>query len=128
MKVLYVDDDRLNALLFSEACRLVGGVEVRTADCGAEAVETVDGWRPDLAVIDLHLPDTRGTTLLPQLRARLGAPRLRAYLCSADDLADVAAAAREAGFDGCWVKPLDLAAITRELLQPTPPSEGADPT
>ena len=37
MRVLYVDDDRVNTLLFVEACRNVGEVEVETAGSGAEA-------------------------------------------------------------------------------------------
>jgi len=38
MRVLYVDDDRINTLLFVEACRFAGGVETETAASGAEAV------------------------------------------------------------------------------------------
>jgi two-component system OmpR family response regulator len=41
MRVLYVDDDRVNSLLFKETCRYAEGVEVQTADTGAEALELV---------------------------------------------------------------------------------------
>jgi CheY-like chemotaxis protein len=60
MRVLYVDDDRVNALLFSEACRFASGVVVETADSGEEALEIAAQWRPDFLVIDLHLPDMLG--------------------------------------------------------------------
>lgn len=110
MRVLYVDDDRVNSLLFSEACRLAGGVEVETAGSAAEALELVQQWRPEMLVIDLHLPDMDGYRLLPALRERLGA-RLPAYLCTADEAPMVEAPAREAGFDGCWTKPVDLAVV-----------------
>ena len=72
MRVLYVDDDRVHAVLFAEACRAIGGVEIECASCGAEALELLAGFVPDLLVIDLHLPDTSGERLLPELRRALG--------------------------------------------------------
>jgi CheY-like chemotaxis protein len=115
MRVLYIDDDRINTLLFVETCRFAGGVEVDTAGSGAEAFDVIQRFKPDLLVIDLHLPDTIGYDLLPQLRARLGHPALPAFLCTADEAALVELPAREAGFDGCWTKPVDLQTVLREL-------------
>ncbi len=115
MKVLYVDDDRVNTLLFVETCRFAPGIEVETALTGAEALDVVSGWTPELLVIDLHLPDTTGYQLLPALRASLSAPTLPAFLCTADEAQRVAGPARDAGFDGCWTKPVDLAVVLNEL-------------
>jgi CheY-like chemotaxis protein len=115
MRVLYVDDDRVNALLFSEACRFASGVIVETADSGEEALEIAAQWRPDFLVIDLHLPDMLGYALLPQLRQRLNVPTLPAFLCTADAASEVAESARQAGFDGCWTKPVDLQTMLKEL-------------
>lgn len=115
MRVLYVDDDRLNAILFTEACRFADGIEIETASSGAEALALAPDWAPDVLVIDLHLPDALGTSLLPQMRALLQRPRLPAWLCTADDAASATRAAADAGFDGCWTKPADLQAVVREL-------------
>lgn len=117
MRVLYIDDDRINSLLFVEACRFAGDVETETAASGAEALELAQRWAPDLLVIDLHLPDTDGYALLPALRTALAAPTLPAYLCTADEATLVAEPARAAGFDGCWGKPVDLQAILAELAR-----------
>ena len=117
MRVLYIDDDRINTLLFVEACRFAGGVETETAYSGAEALELVQRWVPELLVIDLHLPDTTGYVLLPALRERLGAPTLPAFLCTADESSLVAEPARQAGFEGCWTKPVDLHVILAELAR-----------
>ncbi len=114
MRVLYIDDDRVNALLFTETCRLAEGVVVETAGSGAEALELLDGFDPELLVIDLHLPDTDGYALLPVLRARAGR-RTPAVLCSAEDPRQVAGPAQAAGFDHCWPKPVELAAVLAEL-------------
>jgi CheY-like chemotaxis protein len=117
MRVLYIDDDRINALLFVEACRFASGVQTETASSGAEALEVAQRFRPELLVIDLHLPDTTGYALLPALREQLNAPALPAFLCTADDAADVAEPARRAGFEGCWTKPVDLRSILAELAR-----------
>jgi CheY-like chemotaxis protein len=122
MRVLYVDDDRVNALLFVETCRFASGVEVETANTGAQALELAPNWKPDLLVIDLHLPDTNGYLLLPALRHCLDAPGLPAFLCTADEGQRVAGPAAQAGFDGCWTKPVDLTQVLRELARYNPAS------
>jgi two-component system, OmpR family, response regulator len=109
MRVLYVDDDRINALLFEESCRVLGGVEVETAFTGAEALACVAGWQPELLVIDLHLPDTNGFALLQALWLEVPPlAQVPAYLCTADDAPAVGEEARTAGFRGCWPKPASL--------------------
>ena len=115
MKVLYIDDDRINTLLFVETCRFARGVDVDTAGTGAEALEVAMRWRPELLVIDLHLPDTTGYDLLPAIRLALAAPDLPAYLCTADEAPLVEQPAREAGFAGCWTKPVELQQVLNEL-------------
>jgi two-component system OmpR family response regulator len=115
MRVLYIDDDRINTLLFVETCRLAGGIDVESAATGAEALEVAQRFRPELLVVDLHLPDTTGYDLLPTLRAALGEPALPAFLCTADEAVLVEQPAREAGFDGCWTKPVELQKVLDEL-------------
>jgi two-component system OmpR family response regulator len=115
MRVLYIDDDRINTLLFVETCRLAGGVEVESAATGAEALEVAQRFRPELLVLDLHLPDTTGYDLLPALRRALGEPALPAFLCTADEALLVEQPAREAGFAGCWTKPVELEKVLDEL-------------
>jgi two-component system, OmpR family, response regulator len=121
MRVLYIDDDRINTLLFVETCRLAGHLDVEVAASGAEALQTAATWRPELLVIDLHLPDTNGYELLPALRQCLAEPSLPAVLCTADDAFEVQAPARAAGFNDCWSKPVDLqqviAALTRYCVR-----------
>lgn len=115
MRVLYVDDDRINALLFEETARFVPGLELEMAASVAEALELAPRFAPDLLVIDLHLPDGDGLSLLPQLRAALGQPELPAVLCSADESPEVAARAKAAGFGSRWPKPVEIPAVIAEL-------------
>lgn len=114
LRILCVDDDRIHALLFVEACRIAGGIDVETAGDAAEALDLVGRWTPDLLVVDRHLPDADGCALLPALRERLGA-RVPAVLCSADDAPECAGPAADAGFDRCWTKPIALPLLLGEL-------------
>lgn len=107
MQVLYVDDDRINLMLFSSACAAVPGLQVRTAASGAEALELAREQAPQLLVIDLHLGDTDGATLLQALR-EAGVVEAPAYLCSADEGPEVDSLAQQAGFVGCWGKPVGV--------------------
>ena len=116
LRVLHVDDDHVNSLLFVECCRLARGVEVRTAHTAAQALELARRWTPELLVIDLHLPDLDGYQLLQALLKCLE-PRPAAYLCSADDALLVEGPARAAGFDGCWSKPVDMNAVLAVLAR-----------
>lgn len=117
MRVLYIDDDRVNSLLFVETCRLAQNIEVETAATGEEALDLARQWRPDLLVVDLHLPDTTGFELLPRLRAALGAAELPAILCTADEAAVIERPAQEAGFSTCWTKPVDLHKVLDALAR-----------
>jgi len=115
MRVLYVDDDRINTLLFEEACRCAGGIEVASAGSGGEALELLRDFDADVLVVDLHLPDTTGYALLPALRAASRRADLPAFLCTADEPAEVAADAGRAGFDGCWTKPVEMKTLMQDL-------------
>lgn len=46
VRVLYVDDDRINSLLFVETCRVAGGAEVETAATAGEALNWCRPGRP----------------------------------------------------------------------------------
>jgi two-component system, OmpR family, response regulator len=115
MRVLYIDDDRINALLFEETVRFAPGVEIECAGSGAEALELAARWQPELLVVDLHLPDANGLALLAPLRAAACQPALPAYLCTADDAPQLVRAAAEAGFEGVWPKPVELGVVIQEL-------------
>jgi CheY-like chemotaxis protein len=115
VRLLYVDDDRINTLLFEEACRLVQGIEVHTATDGAEAVEIAGQAPPEALVLDLHLPDTDGCALLARLRGLPGLAAAPAFLCSAEDPDALRVRAHQAGFAACWSKPVDPVMLVQHL-------------
>jgi CheY-like chemotaxis protein len=115
MRLLYVEDNRINALLFEEALRQYEWIELRVAENGLEAERAAVDWSPEVLVLDSHLPDTTGTQLLPRLRALPGLQRAPAFMCSADALPNEVARALGNGFDGYWTKPIDFNLVVADL-------------
>ena len=115
MQLLYVDDDRINLMLFENACAALPGLQLSTAASGAEALAAAREQPPQLLVIDLHLPDTDGPALLQRLRGEAALHQVPAFLCSADDGPELRCIAADAGFSGCWAKPIDGPGLQREL-------------
>jgi len=115
LRLLYVEDNRINAILFEEAIRLRDGVELRLAEDGAEALDQVRGWTPDVLVLDAHLPGMDGFQLLHALRREPGLHDVPAFMCSADAMPDDMQRAAAAGFAGYWSKPINIARIMTDL-------------
>lgn len=71
--ILVVDDDP--TILRSLQLNFEGdGFEVMTASCGREALEKVKTKLPDLAIVDLLLPDTHGFELCRKIKSFLDLP------------------------------------------------------
>jgi len=110
-RVLYVEDNALNVLLFEEVLRRQPDVELRVATSGEEALTLVDHWTPELFIIDMNLPGVTGTELLRALRLRPALAGVPAVVCSADAMPEDRARALAAGFDHYWTKPIDVHAL-----------------
>ena len=80
------------------------GIEVRTAYDGAVALQMIDAWRPDAAVVDIGLPTLSGYEVAQRVRARHGAAMLLVTVTGWDQPKD-RAQALAAGFDHHLVKP-----------------------
>lgn len=71
LRVLAVDDD---AVIRASLATLLAqwGYEVRLAASAADAMSQIEnGWRPQVLLLDRHLPDASGLELGTRLRARL---------------------------------------------------------
>ncbi|MBT9503169.1 MAG: response regulator [Burkholderiaceae bacterium] len=114
LKVLYVEDDRLNIILMEEVFRDTPQWELLIAETGAEALQCVQDEAPALLLVDMNLPDMNGLQLLQALRLQQRALPLCIAL-SADALPEQVAAARAAGFADYWLKPIDVPALHTAL-------------
>ena len=51
--ILVVEDDYDLRNIFKDALTFVGGFEVRATHDGVDALGIMEGWRPDLIVLDI---------------------------------------------------------------------------
>ncbi|MFN3616677.1 MAG: PAS domain S-box protein [Aquabacterium sp.] len=115
LKVLYVEDNRINAMLFEEALRPFDELQLSVAEDGEMALSMAQDEVPDVLVLDAHLPGMTGFEVLRVLRALPGLAQVPAYMCSADAMPEDIERARQEGFVGYWTKPIDILTVTTEL-------------
>lgn len=81
-RILVVDDDINNRLLL----RLVlehAGHEIREASDGGEALASANASKPDLIIMDLHMPGMDGIEFINALRADAALAKTRVALYTA---------------------------------------------
>ncbi|PPE70374.1 PAS domain S-box protein [Caldimonas thermodepolymerans] len=120
LRMLYVEDNPINALLFEEAMKLSGHIDLMIAEDGPQAFEIVRDWRPDILVLDAHLPGMSGFEVLRELREVHGLRDVPAFMCSADAMPEDIQRALDAGFLGYWTKPIEVRKVIAEVNQVAP--------
>lgn len=115
IRLLYVEDNRINALLFEAVLGARPDIELRIAATGWEALDIVEHWIPDVLVLDANLPDTHGVQLLQQMRGLESLKTTPAFMCSADAMEEDVRLARAAGFIDYWIKPVDFDKVLADL-------------
>ncbi len=115
--VLYIEDQPLNVMLMEELFRGEPQWRLHIATDGAHALQTLQTLRPDLLLIDMHLPDTDGHRLLQAIKAQSedGKPPAPCIALSADAMPDQIAQAKASGFDDYWTKPIDVMQVLTQL-------------
>jgi signal transduction histidine kinase/ActR/RegA family two-component response regulator len=113
-RVLVVDDNEDAAMLLADALSRKG-FETRIAADAKEAVEVVDSFQPQAAILDIGLPVVDGYELARELRARPDGDRLYLIALTGYGQAMDRERALAAGFDQHLVKPVDVATIRRLL-------------
>ncbi|RZI84751.1 MAG: response regulator [Rubrivivax sp.] len=116
LQVLYVEDNPINMLLMASVLEQRPACHLLPANSGAAALDVVKQVRPDLLLVDIHLPDTDGVACLETLRsARPDLAGVPAIAVSADALADDIEGALAHGFAAYWTKPLDVAQVLARM-------------
>ena len=108
LRVLYIEDNVANVQLIEHVLSFRSQVKLLTAMQGRRGLEFAIENRPDLILLDLHLPDIRGDVVLRELQAD---PRTRAIptiMISADATPGEIRRLRDAGATDYLTKPLDV--------------------
>ncbi|MGE0830527.1 MAG: response regulator [Hyphomonadaceae bacterium] len=113
--VLIVDDNAHMRALLGAMLECFGGMRIRQAGCGREALELIAQAPADLLLLDYILPDMSGLDVLRDIRAApRGAGAHIIMITGYDDPRSIDEA-RAAGADAFLAKPIDLAALAQRL-------------
>ena len=120
-RVLSVEDNPVNQLLVQQLLARLPQVELIEADSGQQALQQARAQRPDLILLDLHLPDMDGTDWLDAARQDARLAGIPVVALSASALQEDVRAALAHGAREYWTKPLDfdrfLAGVSRLLAR-----------
>jgi len=116
MTVLVIEDNVANVRLMERALQRCDGVVLLSAIQGRLGIDLAIVHRPDLILLDLHLPDVPGETVLQHLGADPTTASIPVVICSADASPTQAAHMIEQGAAGYLTKPFDLSGLY-ELIE-----------
>ncbi|NVK55985.1 MAG: fused response regulator/phosphatase [Alteromonadaceae bacterium] len=110
--VLLVDDDPIFCEMIVAELTL-RGLTVFSASCLADAKEIIHRYRFDIVLIDNHLPDGSGTSLLMHLK--LLDPRPYVIMVSIDDNMTSISAGFNSGIHDYMVKPVSMSLLWEKI-------------
>ncbi|EMY34460.1 response regulator of citrate/malate metabolism [Arthrobacter crystallopoietes BAB-32] len=114
IKVLIVDDDFMVAKVHAGFVKQTPGFGVvGVAHTGAQALDAVQRLKPDLVLLDIHLPDINGLDLLQRLRQ--ASPELDVLVISAAREMDTVRRALRGGIVHYLMKPFSAQDLRERL-------------
>lgn len=121
-RILLVDDNTDAAELLADMLIMVGH-HVVVAHDGPSALDALDGFTPEVALLDIGLPVMDGYELAKQLGERLGAASPRLMAMTGYGQPSDRARSAEASFEHHFVKPVAVEQLLAALdTQPQPAS------
>jgi CheY-like chemotaxis protein len=111
-KILVVEDMRSLRVILARLLRKLGH-EVETVENGAEALDKLDSFMPEIIFSDISMPGMTGYELARRLRARSDTAGLLLVAMTGYGQAADRDKALEAGFDEHLVKPVDVQQLQR---------------
>jgi PAS domain S-box-containing protein len=115
--LLYIEDNLANLSLVETILMSRPQWRLLPALQGGLGVELAREHRPDLVLLDLHLPDVPGAEVLRRLRADPRTARTPVVVVSADATPGSVERLRQAGADAYLTKPLDVDEFLRVVGQ-----------
>jgi DNA-binding response OmpR family regulator len=113
--VLYIEDDPASLHLVEMLFEQRPGIRLVTALEGRQGLALARTHRPDLILLDFHLQDVDGETLLHALRAEPELQRTPIIVLTAERYSRLPEPLRLAGAQGYLMKPLDLQQFLAEV-------------
>ena len=118
---MIVEDNHMNMVLVKEILTL-NGYEIMEAESGTEAIKALAAERPDIILMDLHLPGMDGITATRIIKSEECNRSIPVLALTASAMRGEEAQLMRQGFDGYVAKPIEikklLEAISASLKNP----------
>ena len=118
LRILVVDDN-VDAATTLAALLRVQGHEVRTAHDGIEALEMLQDFAPDAAILDIGMPRMNGYTLATRIRETMRDAQPLLIAVTGWGQEEARRRSKAAGFDHHLVKPVDPGTLAALLSVPS---------
>jgi len=106
MKVIVVDDDRIFRILIKDIL-IENGYETIEAENGKIGYEKIKNEKPDIAILDVSMPEMNGTELLNKIREDDEVFNLPVLMLTVRDTVEDQIIGFEYGADDYLAKPFD---------------------
>ncbi len=118
--LLYIEDNPTSFRLVEQLFTGQAEVRVIAAQQGRVGLDLARAHQPDLILLDLHLPDIAGATVLERLQADPTTRAIPVLVVSADVAEPERSRLRAAGAQAFLTKPLDLGVLLAEIKRSLP--------
>jgi two-component system cell cycle response regulator DivK len=112
--ILLVEDNETNLILFQEILESRGYL-VHIARNGFEAFDILEAMTPDLILMDIHLPELDGLSVVKTIRSANHLASVKIVGLSALAMDSDIKAALQAGCNGYITKPISVHAFIEEV-------------
>jgi CheY-like chemotaxis protein len=119
VRVLCIEDNAANVRLIEAMTAVFGVATTLTAKTGEEGIAVATRSRPDVILLDLHLPDIPGAAVLRRLRYLEPTREIPVIVVSADASPKTAAELLDAGVVRYLTKPVDAVALYEAIVAAT---------
>lgn len=107
-RILYIEDNPANLRLVKKILSGFSGVSLVTAESAEAGLELVQPCQPHLILMDINLPGMDGFRALESLRKNPETAPIPVVAVTASAMSHQLQRMKEAGFDDCLTKPIDL--------------------
>ena len=113
-KILLIDDSEITLAMEKDALES-RGYEVRATATLIEFEKTLQVWRPDVILTDIHMPEAKGTDICRTLKNEYGTQDIPIVLFSSLGDEELARLAEQVGADGYLSKANGLEAMGEKV-------------
>lgn len=110
---ILIVDDVLDSLVMISLTLQSMGMRVLTAENGRNAIEVARLARPDLILMDIHMPELDGLAATRRIREHTELEKIPVVALTAFSTEGFQKAAFDAGLDGYLTKPVDFERLTK---------------